>query len=45
MGLVYVDLPLARVVVNNGYDCIGFDKNINRIEKLKKQSDIYKNVK
>jgi UDP-N-acetyl-D-glucosamine dehydrogenase len=34
MGLGYVGLPLARAVVNQGYNCIGFDKNIKRIEKL-----------
>jgi UDP-N-acetyl-D-mannosaminuronate dehydrogenase len=36
MGLGYVGLPLARAVVNQGYNCIGFDKNIKRIEKLNK---------
>ena len=34
MGLGYVGLPLARAVVSQGYNCIGFDKNIKRIEKL-----------
>lgn len=34
IGLGYVGLPLARTFIDQGYDVLGFDTDVNKVEKL-----------
>ncbi|MDP2924244.1 MAG: nucleotide sugar dehydrogenase [Candidatus Omnitrophota bacterium] len=45
VGLGYVGLPLAVAFAREGYTVYGLDKNISRIEKLKKEEQYIVDVK